>query len=282
MPIKDGHENAFVNCILPINEESFFRVAVKSHLLQKAQNSKFLYHRESVIELKIPPTCCILFYNNKTIHGGGRSQKTNIRCFAILGPSGKFGSTQSMNYTGIVEECKNECKTCLHLEAFKSRNDGGFLPKGSEIRKFKKVLQFVNDFDPEEHSFGILKVAKEVGNGVLNQTNLIGNDCVKGLKFLSLGQEKRGQFNSNGEPCDGKREIIDIGNKLNAEEVMSKTMTFTHVDGFLNSCLANACEYLKRKMNVEYEVKGKNLLRSKGELGNQILHLDGKPNCSCK
>jgi hypothetical protein len=32
---------------------------------------------------------------------------------------------------------------------------------------------------------------------------------------------------------------------------------------------------------VSYTEKGRSLLRSKGGVGNQILHLDGNPDCEC-
>ena len=78
-------------------------------------------------------------------------------------------------------------------------------------------LGILNDFDLNDHGFCIVKVAKEVKNGgIQNQAELIGQGKNKGIRFHPIGQEET----DNG----GTREILDIGTELSSEVLMKNKM----------------------------------------------------------
>lgn len=260
-----------ISCILSINVSTKVRVSVGSNLLPlEGENNKLQIHRESIIEVDVPKNFCILFHRNRTIHGGGASDCLNVRMFGLYGPENVKAYTENRTYTDMLEPCHENCADCVRLQRFKSSNNGNFIPPSKEK---VNVLDCLNDFDLNDHGFCIVKVAKEVKNGgIQNQAELIGQEKNKGIRFHPIGQEET----DNG----GTREILDIGTELSSEVLMKNKM-WSAIDEHLLQCSKNICSFLGAKYMVSYTEKGRSLLRSKGGVGNQILHLDGNPDCEC-
>ena len=89
-------------------------MAVGSHHLPRS-DGKFIYHRESVDSICVPPNFCVTFHHSRTVHGGGQSNKLNVRFFSMYGPTESFGCTQSQNYLREVRLCNLDCCYCLRI-----------------------------------------------------------------------------------------------------------------------------------------------------------------------
>ena len=99
--------------------------------------------------------------------------------------------------------------------------------------------------------------------------------------FNSLGQGKDEVLSESNSTLKGKREMMDAGCMLNSDCLMDKRLKYSHVDSYLQRSSSNIVSYLSDLYGTDYEIKGKTLLRSTGTVGNQMLHLDAVPNCTC-
>jgi hypothetical protein len=191
--------------------------------------------------------------------------------FGLYGPENMKAYTENRTYTDMLEPCQENCSDCVRLQKFKSFHNGNFIPPSKEKAN---VLDCLNDFDLNDHGFCIVKVTNEERNGGIgNQAEFIGKDMKKGIRFSPIGQEE----NDNG----GTRDILDIGTELSSEILMKNKM-WSAINEHLGKCSKNICSFLRTKYDISYTEKGRSLLRSKGRVGNQRLHLDGKPDCECK
>ena len=271
--VKNTHVPV-LSCILPINESTKIRMSVGSHNLM-IQKKKFCYHRESVVEVDVHPTCCILFMHNRTVHGGGRSNSLNLRIFSIYGDKDSFACTENKNYIGKFVPCDEDCTECVIMK--RAKEDRGTLFPNCEYNlKKAKLFEEIGDYSLYDHGFCVVKVANDVDRAVKNQALMLGNNEQSGVRFHSLGQE---EFIASKEI--GSRDSLDFGTHLDATTFIDKKFKCTYMNDFLKKCNDNICEYLSSKFKTAYELKGKTILRSKGIVGNQKLHVDGEPDCSC-
>ena len=261
----------FISCILPINQNTILQMAVGRNL-QPMVGKRHIIHHESIIEVEVPRTCCILFLRDRTIHSGGHSDGLNVRMFGLYGKHNVFACTENKNYSSMLKTCdKMFCKDCSRLRLYKSQNNGRFLPPSKDVKKLK-VMECLNDFELITHGFCIVKVSEKAPVSLQNQAAKVGNEMTKGLKFHSIGQEEMISV--------GTRDIIDVGSELSADSVLDKRLKGL-LDEYLSSCSRNICTFLEQKYTVPFTEKGRTLLRSKGPVGNQKLHLDGKYDCTC-
>ena len=93
-------KHPLISCILPLKETASFRVVIGSHL-RIIENGNNIIHRETVQTISIPKSCCVLFYHNRTIHGGGASmlgEPKMTRVFLVYGPPSMYEGIQNDNY----------------------------------------------------------------------------------------------------------------------------------------------------------------------------------------
>lgn len=271
-PVGNIFRPPFISCILPINQDTKLQMVVGSNL-QHLDGEHLIIHEECVVEVNVPKTFCILFQRDRTIHGGGYSDDLNLRMFGVFGPHNVFGSIENKNYSSMVKKCVgNNCCDCMRLRQYKSLNNGKMVPPSKDLKKVK-VLECLNDYELMNHGFCIVKVSKKAPVSLLNQGMKVGNEMTQGIKFHSIGQEET-------TSCGGTRDILDIGSQLSSEALLQKKL-HGMLDDYLDVCQQNICLFLKEKYVAAFEQKGRTLLRSKGPIQNQILHLDGKPDCTC-
>ena len=249
-------------------------MSVGSHNLL-FQNRKFFYHRESVVEVDVHPTCCIIFMHNRTVHGGGSSNRLNLRLFSIYGEKNKFACTQNKNYIGKFIPCDGSCTECDIMKRVKEET-GTLFPNCEYQLKRTQLFEEVGDYSLNDHGFCVVKVVEDVDKAVKNQALRLGNNEQSGVRFHSLGQEEI--TTSKGL---GSRDSLDFGTHLDATSFIDKKLKCTYMNDFLKECNQNICNYLSSKFRTDFELKGKTMLRSQGIVGNQKLHVDGEPDCSC-
>ena len=69
--------------ILPLVELVKVRMVIGSHMKIKTCGS-YVIHRKCVVDINVPPTCCLVFYHDRTLHGGGPSSDSKkTRMFSI-------------------------------------------------------------------------------------------------------------------------------------------------------------------------------------------------------
>ena len=273
-----GYKSSKFSCILPLIRETKLRMVFGSNRLPKEKKKGgetqqyYTIHRESIVEVTVPVTFCILFYYNRTIHGGGPSEKMNVRMFGVYAPIDVFGCAEEQNYTRMLRYCNEPCDDCTRLRILKESQNGNIIPSSKESNKLK-LFETLNDFDLKNHGFCIVKVADVLSPAVANQAEKIGNGQTKGIKFKSIGQEELN--------CGGTRNVIDKGSELCPEHVMSKRI-MSELDKYLSTCRLNICAFLETAYTgTTFQEKGRNLVKSNGNVGYQTLHLDGTPDCTC-
>ena len=272
--LRRNEINPFFSCITSINEETNIRMAVGSHHLPRSDCGRTIFHRESVVSITIPPTFCILFYHNRTVHGGGISDCLNLRIFGMYGPKDRFGSTEGRNYLKEVHPCNDDCVHCRQLHRFKVANGGRLMPLLDNPKK-KRIGDTLFDYTLKTHGFCILKIDDKISPFAISQAVFIGEDKAKGMKFNSLGQEEE-----RGVHVIGQRGMIDVGKALSSEHVLQNGVK-NYLKDFCNIARERTCSYLKQEFGNDYEEKGHTFLRSMGSLGNQKLHVDAKIDCNC-
>lgn len=272
------YKSSKFSCILPLIKATKLRMVFGSHRLPKekkeedASEQYYTIHRESIVEVTVPVTSCILFHYNRTIHGGGPSDKTNVRMFGVYAPVDEFGCAEEQNYSRMLRYCNEPCDDCARLRILKESQNGNIVPSSKDIKKVK-LLETLNDFDLKDHGFCIVKVADVMSPTVSNQAEKIGNGQTKGIKFKSIGQEEL--------KCGGTRNVIDKGSELCPEHVMNKGIV-SELDKYISTCRLNICAFLETVYTgTTFQEKGRNLVTSNGNVGYQTLHLDGTPDCTC-
>ena len=259
--------------ITPINEPTQLRFAVGSNHLDIV-SQKVTLHKSTVLDIVVPVGFSAIFYHNRTIHGGGSSEKLNIRMFSVHAPSDDLCVVENKNFCNIISSCEDNCKLCSRFYNFKKDLGGeNIFPISIKRRQDYKVLQEMNDYNLIDHGFAVVKVSLKAPKAVANQATKIGQEKTKGLKFHPLGQDEVNSMENN-------RGMLVLGTQLCSDIVMNKFVT-SHLDQYLTVCETNICKYLNMYFGGTYATKGKTLLRSKGVIGNQTLHLDGFPDCSC-
>ena len=260
--------------ILTSNETIIVRKSVRRNNLL-FQNKKILYHRESVVEVDVHLSSCIIFMHNRTVHGGGRSNTMNLRIFSIYGEKDIFACTENKNFIGKFVPCDAKCRECEIMKRVKEER-GTLFPNCEYNLKRSKLRDEVGDYNLHDHGFCVVKVANDVDKAVKNQALMLGNNEQSGVRFNSLGQEE-----IITSKKIGSRDSLDFGTQLDATTFIDKKFKCTYMNDFLKKCNENICEYLSSKFLTAYELKGKTILRSNGTVGNQKLHVDGEPDCSC-
>ena len=268
-------KHPLISCILPLKETASFRVVIGSHL-RIIENGNNIIHRETVQTISIPKSCCVLFYHNRTIHGGGASmlgEPKVTRVFSVYGPPSMYEGIQNDNYGKDMTTCHVECEMCKKIRVLKEGNGGVIIDE--KLNEYEKISDsiIINDYNLIDHGFCVLKVVatKELTKGIKNQIDMVSG-IRKGIKWKSIGQEEI--------VMSGKREIMDIGGNLNPEGVFAKQVG-GDLDKYIDHCKCSIESYLSDLFQAEYKEKGRTLLRNNGEIGNQRLHFDGKPNCNC-
>ena len=272
-PIENKNSPPIFSSITSINEPTKLRFAIGSHNCEM-KNKKVILHNSTVVEVTVPISCSAIFFHDRTIHGGGSSQTLNIRMFGLHCPKDQECKAENKNYTRIVTECEKGCSLCRNLLELKVSNGNKFFPVEQTDLRNVKILDQVNDYNLKDHGFAIVKVAFNPNASVSNQATKLGMDLTKGLKFHSIGQD---EINSS----ENNRGILSLGSKLCSEIVMKKFVT-SSLDDYLEECQMNICKYLENQYGVNYNTMDRTLLRSKGSIGNQMLHLDGLPDCTCE
>ena len=76
--------------ILPLVETVKVRMVIGSHLKIK-RCANYIIHRECVVDINVPPTCSLIFYHDRTLHGGGPSSGSKkTRMFSIFAPEDHY------------------------------------------------------------------------------------------------------------------------------------------------------------------------------------------------
>ena len=270
-PAGNVYSPPFISCILPINQNTFLQMAVGSHL-QPMEDKGHIIHHEALIEIEVPRTCCVLFLRDRTIHSGGHSDGLNVRMFGLYGKHNLFSCLENKNYSSTLKQCdKIVCKDCARLRQYKAQTDGCFIPPPKDLKKLK-VLECLNEFELITHGFCVVKVSEKLPISVKNQSEKVGMEMTKGIRFQSIGQEL-----SN---CEGSRDVMSVGSELSSGSLLDKRLNGM-LEDYLCSCSKNICNFLEQKYAVPFSEKGRTLLRSKGSVGNQMLHTDGKYDCTC-
>ena len=200
--------------ILPLIESVKVRMVIGSHLKIKACGS-YLIHRECVMDINVPPTCCLVFYHDRTLHGGGPSSGSKkTRMFSLFGPEDHYSGISNENYTKEMKDCTDKCTLCHQLKNIRIEG-GGFFDQRENDHHMVKVGSLINDYNLEDHGFCILKTAKKqnLKKGIVNQVLEIDRDGNK-MKFGSIGQEEL--------DLGGTRDTLDNGIHLNPDMFLKK------------------------------------------------------------
>ena len=105
--------------ILPLVETVKVRMVIGSHLKIK-RSANYIIHRECVVDINVPPTCSLIFYHDRTLHGGGPSSGSKkTRMFSIFAPEDHYYCLSNENYRKNIQECTNECTLCKKLKNIK-------------------------------------------------------------------------------------------------------------------------------------------------------------------
>ena len=272
--INDTRYLPVMSAITSMNQDTNLRFALGSNH-HDIKEKNVILHDSTIMDIVVPVGFSAIFFHNRTIHGGGSSDKLNIRMFSLHAGKKDKCVVENQNYSNIITSCRpTSCKLCGRFELFKADVGGKvFAPNLNKKRQHYKLLDEMNDYGLIDHGFVIVKTSNKGSKAAYNQAIKLGEDRTAGIQFQSLGQDEI----SNG---DNNRGIINLGSKLCSDIVMKKFVT-SHLDQLLLESESNICRYLEKQFGDIYETKGKTLLRSKGIIGNQRLHLDGYPDCSC-
>mmetsp|Transcript_9243 Transcript_9243/g.10728 ORF Transcript_9243/g.10728 Transcript_9243/m.10728 type:complete len:236 (+) Transcript_9243:85-792(+) len=159
--------------ILPLKENTKVRISVGSHL-ELCHKGQRIYHPSLNIDVDIPLGCCLFFYRNLTVHGGGPNESDTNTCtqlFAVYAPEDVSVYYQNSNSSTTIKTCdEGSCKRCGLVNTFKEINDGNLFLKLEDNVIQQNIGHVIYDYNLEEHGFTILKVfdAKKTKNGIIN------------------------------------------------------------------------------------------------------------------
>ena len=190
--------------------------------------------------------------------------------FGVFGPKDTKVGLDNRNYSSIISTCDSDCRDCPRLRDYKQFNDGQIMPPC--IKSRTNLCETRNDFNLIDHGFCIVKVSTNTLQGIHNCAWKVAKGNQDGINFKSLGQEEIRTY--------GSRDILDNGSELNSELVLRKKLKKNLLE-HLDSCVLHICRYLTNTFYKSYELKGRIFLRSREKFGNQLLQIDGKPDCTC-
>ena len=257
--------------ILPFNEKTVVRVSVGSHRQQLLNNKTIILHKQTLVDITIPPKYILLFYHNGFIHSGGPGSGTCARMFTILGPTFEKATLQNKNYSGNIVECSKTCTICKVLNR-KRKKTHSLHFKERFIGHEQMVSPNRFNYDLWEDGFCLVKVANDQDYHNLRIDLL--NNFISKANFDSLNQE------INNVKTLGKRCMLDKGKEISPDIFLQKNL-HEAITKYIDKCYTSAILYLKKATSVLYEKKGHTMLINKGTVGYQNLHVDDENNCSC-
>jgi hypothetical protein len=216
--LEDNMKKPTLASIFPLKENTKVRISVGSHL-ELCHEGQRIYHPSLNMDVDIPFGCCLFFYRNLTVHGGGPNESdtnTCTRLFAVYAPERTPAFYEDSNSSRRIKPCDEGCKTCGLVDTFKKNNGGNLFMNLEDTVIKQNIGDVIYDYNLEEHGFTILKVfdAKRTKNGIVNSIEKLEKGQ-SNIKFSSMGQEE-------DRIHKGKRMIVDKCTALSIENILQK------------------------------------------------------------
>ena len=261
-----------LSAILPIFDKTTVRISIGSHR-ETLNRGKITSHRNTLVDIIIPPQHLLLFYHEGLIHGGGPSNIPCERMFAVFGPTDFHTELQNRNYSHSLHPCEDNCPVCKVLECKRKIMGNIVLPTNIDVDKSRtQPGMILYDYTLWDDGFCVIKVIDDLKYKHLSKLHL--EDFTANSKFDPIGQEE------DDKTYKGKRCILNKGVYLTTDEFLSKKLN-NDLHIYIERSYDTAITYLKKLTGVPYELKGHTMLLNKGNVGYQKLHMDDETKCTC-